>query len=421
MNKTQKFKLISLVCLISFALIFNGLHTLQAQEKSKGKPPDKGKPPEVTCNNNGICEAGELDDCADCQNSAALNTEGIQIVTVGDERRLYQIKYQDGTYQNTWVSHLADVDLKGVCIGDLENDGVKEIIAASKSKKRGKDQWQLHMYKNGSWGEPFYTSPFLGISTMFKISLQIADADNDMGNGNELIAGMGKHIEIYRWTGNEFTMVWASREFIGGIYYIDVGDADNDGQNEILVTPISTPTPIILKYLGNDTWGDEQSIDPVDINCLDVTRPRDSDNIMDEFGNYDNEIIAGGCNSKLMVWKYNKDISHYESVFISDTLDHFTQGIDAGNIDNDEKNEVIVGTAGDEGLIYVFKYTNGEYFLVGSWFAGGCDSLLVGNLDNDPEDEVVVGRSTGIKIFDYSEGELNLTFHFPCGKYPDIK
>jgi hypothetical protein len=421
MKKFLYLRLIVLVCIVVIALVFIGMNVVNAQEKAKGKPPDKGKPPKDACNNNGICEKDESDDCADCQNYSALNTEGIQIVTAGDERRVYQIKYEDGTYQNTWMSHLVDADLKGVCIGDIENDGEKEIIAASRSKKKGKERWKLHMYKNGSWGEPYYTSPFLGISTMFKISLQIADADNYAGNGNELIAGMGKQIEIYRWTGNEFIMVWASREFNSGVYYLDIGDADNDGQNEILITAISTQSPIILKYLGNDTWGDEQPIDAVDINCLDATRPRDSDNIMDESGNYDNEVIAGGCNSKLMVWKYNKDISYYESVFISETLDNFTQGVDAGDIDYDGQNEVIVGTAGDGGMIYVFKYTDGEYLLMGSWFCGGCNYLSVGNLDNDPEDEVVVGHGSGIKIFNYDGAELELAFHFPCGNYLDIK
>lgn len=424
MNKSRKLKVFSMVGLVSIlivALIFLGMNVVQAQNKSKGKPPGKGKPPKEECNNNGICEAGEPDTCADCQNLSALNTEGKQIVTAGDENRVYQIKYRNGIHQNTWVSNLIDGNTSGVCIGDVENDGAKEIIATSIKKVKGKNRWQLNMYKNGSWGEPYYSSPILGRVNMFKIDSEIADADNNVGNGNELLIALGYHFEIYRWIGNEFVKIWQSTKYNGGIWSVDVGDADNDGQNEIVLAAFQTPAPIVLEYLGNDTWGDEQLIDPVDINCMDIARVRDSDNLMD--GSYDNEIIAGGCNSRLMVWKYNKNSSYYESVFTSEPLYNYTQGVGAGDIDFDDENEVIVGTEGDDGLIYIFEYKEGTYSISSSWLGGGCSYLSVGNLDNDPEDEIALGYKDGIKIFDYdyARGQLNLTFHFPCGKYLEIK
>ncbi len=46
MNKFRNLKLFGLICILAFALVFIGFHLLQAQEKSKGKPPDKGKPKE---------------------------------------------------------------------------------------------------------------------------------------------------------------------------------------------------------------------------------------------------------------------------------------------------------------------------------------------------------------------------------------
>jgi len=282
-----------------------------------------------------------------------------------------------------------------MCIGDVENDGAKEIIATSIKKVKGKNSWQLNMYKNGSLGEPYYSSPILGRASMFKIYSEIADADNNAGNGNELLIAAGRHFEIYRWTGNEFVKIWQSTKYNGGIWSLDVEDADNDRQNEIVIAAFQTPAPIVLEYLGNSTWGEEQLIDPVDIYCMDIARVRDSDNLMDKDENYDNEIIAGGCNSRLMVWKYNS--GYYESIFTSEPLYNYTIGVDAGDIDNDGENE-------------------------SSWFGGWCSNLSVGNLDNDPEDEIALGYFDydGIKIFDYKKGQLNLTFHFPCGRYLKI-
>ena len=47
MNKIQKLKSIGFVCILSFALVFIVLNSLQAVEQGKGKPPDKGKPGDV--------------------------------------------------------------------------------------------------------------------------------------------------------------------------------------------------------------------------------------------------------------------------------------------------------------------------------------------------------------------------------------
>ena len=97
MKKMHHYKFFSLGCVLAFAVLLVGFHFLQAQMniQAKGgnkKPP---QPPELNCNENGICEIGEVDEnllleeqpCPDCapKDYAPLNTilPNAQIISKG--------------------------------------------------------------------------------------------------------------------------------------------------------------------------------------------------------------------------------------------------------------------------------------------------------------------------------------------------
>ena len=121
---------------------------------------------------------------------------------------------------------------------------------------------------------------------------------------------------------------------------MDVGDADNDGLNEIVLAAFDTNSAVILESLGSDIWGDEKMSEPTPENvAIDYAKVRNADNIPG------NEIVAGGNNNRLMIWKYNNmtEEGEYDLVFITEEdLGGFTQGVNAGDIDDDGLNEVII-------------------------------------------------------------------------------
>jgi hypothetical protein len=121
---------------------------------------------------------------------------------------------------------------------------------------------------------------------------------------------------------------------------VDVGDADNDGLNEIVLAAFDTNSAVILESLGSDIWGDEKMSEPTPENvAIDYAKVRNADNIPG------NEIVAGGNNNRLMIWKYNNmtEEGEYDLVFITEEdLGGFTQGVNAGDIDDDGLNEVII-------------------------------------------------------------------------------
>jgi hypothetical protein len=432
------FFLIAFFCL-SFSLD-------QGQFKTNAKPPDKGKP--TDCNNNGICEKGESSDCPDCIPEVypplVIDHVNKQIVTysldnITSEPRIYQYKctggyYVDdfnkiGDYTDTWGSDtLERYPQKSISMGDVDNDGNKEIIWVRyyyyvEGKGKNEKSWfdhKIFLYEDGSEGAPAYVSDFLGTSNECVRDSIIANVDNDAENTNELVVTFDDRIVIYKWIDSGFQEVWAGPEYGYWIYNVEVGDADNDTKNEIVLAMFEVDSVFILEHMGDNTWSDpiytEQVTicEPIGICRIDMVRVRDVDH--DGF----NEIIAGGNNNRLMVWKYNIDTGIYDLVFVSEDLGGFTQGIDAGDINGDELNEIVIGASQSE-TFYVFDYYDdnpgddiyGTYLLVNSYFhEDGCGDVALGDIDQDGIDEIVLSGG-GLKIFDFVGIDLGSGYFNP--------
>jgi len=362
---------------------------------------------------NSICDPSETIDCEDCQFSPLdMSHSQVVMASATDPTRIYQFKYIDGVYLNTWVSELIPANgIRGISVGDADNDGIPDITAVVKSTGRGRKFIKIYMYKDGSPGAPDYISPDIIKSYSFIYDSIIADADND--GDNELIIVDQDTIKIFRWDGMDFINIWNSRRYPNTIFSVDVGDADNDGSNEIVLAPFSIDSAVILESLGNDVWGDEQMTEPIPEGgvFIDYAKVRDADNIGG------NEIIAGGNNNKLMIWKYDDEgTGNYDLVFTSEDLGGFTQGVDAGDIDGDGLNEVItLSTKNEE--IHRFDYDDdtGTYKKdVEFIYQIPLSYLALGNIDSDPHDEIVIYSWT-LPILDYSEPALKLTWDFPHG------
>jgi len=404
MGKVRNPRFLGLVSVFALAFVFIGFHCLQAQVGTKAK---KVKPVEPSC--------------LPVSDPLELSHYGVQIVSgsyVADSK-VYLIKYVNGAYENTWTSDPHQGSTYATSIGDVDNDGFKEITTVVNAKNtRGSpsqryEYQKIFVYEEGSTGEPAYVSPDLGYSLNGVRDSIIADADNDFLS--ELVLVEDKHIEIYEWTGTGFAHLWSSPDYPYFIWSVDVGDADNDGANEVVLAPFNVGSPIVYEYLGNGEWGEPifaESMGPFNI---DQAKVRDADN------DGDNEIVGGGTGNCLVIWEYNATDNTYDIDFLSKDLGGYTQGIDVGNVDGDTENEVIAGTAGDVDKIYVFKYidTAGTYELIDSIsLDAGVNGLATGDLDGDGKDEIAVG-SSGISVLEYAPA-LKELYSLPCAGYIEV-
>lgn len=351
-----------------------------------------------------------------------IDHTGSQIVSGSDfsDKKVYHIKYVNGAYENSWTSSENQDFTYATSIGDVDNDGSKEIttvVNAKRSTGKPSERYEyqkIFVYEDGSTGDPSYTSHNLGYSLNGVRDSIIADADND--GQNEIVLVKNKHIEIYKWNGNGFTHLWTGPEYEYFVWSVDVGDADNDGANEVVLAMFNIGSAIVYEYLGNNTWGNPTTTESIGIQNIDQARVRDADN--DGY----NEIVGGGTSKKLNIWKYNSVSGNYDNVFLSDDLGGFTQGIDVGDVDGDNKNEVVVGTSGDVDKVYVFDYNEStETYEMTDLIscAAGVESLAVGDLNGDNKDEIAVGIVQGVEVFEY-EPDLQSIYYFDNGGYVEV-
>ncbi|UCH88056.1 MAG: VCBS repeat-containing protein [Thermoplasmata archaeon] len=181
---------------------------------------------------------------------------------------------------------------------------------------------------------------------------------------NNIVSGLGEDIEC-----------------------IDIGDADNDGDNEVVV---GTDGDNVLMYDGSGSSWTQTVIDiniGGDARCIGIGDP-DNDNL--------NEVVVGTSSENLFMYEY------LSATWYRRELDTNTGGtvlcLAIGDPDNDNENEIIIGTDNNE----VYMYDKGYYVWgrtdVDSGLGGDVMGVAIGDPDNDNDEEIVVGTSDDFSI-----------------------
>jgi hypothetical protein len=211
------------------------------------------------------------------------------------------------------------------------------------------------------------------------------------------------------------------------IFTLDVGDADNDTKNELVLAMFDVGAPIIWKLSESGVWEETiaETIDVINPRAgylgIDYTMVRDSDN--DGL----KEIVCGGNNYRLMIWEHNPGTGGYDSTYISDDLGRSTEGVDVGDINGDGDNEVVIGASLDTMYVFAYDDINKTYNIVNSIsVGGGFSGLVVSDIDYDGRDEIAAALQGGLRIFDFNgndlhSGYLEETYYSPYGGTLEIK
>ncbi len=466
MKKIQilKFSLLGFICL---GLIVLGMSMVQAQVKIQVKPDgppglDK-KPPEVICDGDLICENGEyantlpheLQLCPDCLPKPygpldITQDPGVQIFGKWTENgKLFQFKYNEefGVYEDTWSSvlladYINEREFFYYNIGDPDGDGDKDIVilknylVSEEKIGKGRDkaviryyEQEVSIYESGSDGNPTYGTPRFGSSEGYS-GVYMADANNN-GFKDELILNKGcnddsyihngGYIQIFRMNEDkEFVKLWTSDSYdSAGLQ--PVGDADGDGDNEILMRSFYGGYAIIIEYMGvngegEESWGDVRFSDPIPDCRLDKVLAVEADN----YSTPDPEIIGGGNTGQFAVWKFIND--QYKLVFLSEPMGIIGEGyiadVEVGDIDGDLNKEVIFSYkeyAWQTPKLYVYDlvWNGSDYELIPvteKVLARSGSRFAIGDIDGDGKDEIVVTGDGGT-VYDFENGVLSETYN----------
>ena len=330
------------------------------------------------------------------------------------------------TYETDWVSPNLNKLPMGIAVGDLNNDGVNEIVVTTgipgepmDDEGNGGDGY-LHIFERsggGSFSQVFQsgninaalgvtiaeldgsTYPEIGIATGY---LEIVDATS----GTTDLHG---EVRIWGYGGSSYSEEWSSgdlEQIVGGI---DSGDPDGDGDTELVIgtggddreSNQDTAEVRVYHRLGGTYVLDGSVIDVGRYHAFGID-VGDVDNDGEE------EITVGtgkfGENKpRLIVYDGSSHSVEYSKSVDSSSV----WGVRSGDFDNDGFMELIYGTSGGELFIYdgeTWDFESKTSALSGK--AGHYGGIAIGNVDNEGPMEMVVG-STGYMWLFTTEGQTN--------------
>jgi len=275
-------------------------------------------------------------------------------------------------------------------IGDCDNDGKNELLIGGRDAMLRVMEWNPN-------GKTYVQTrvlhcPFYPILQIDAGGFAIGDLTND--GKNEIAATW--YTAVHKWIAGNYRIIgWNSWIFKNGGGSADcyIGDCNNDGKNELIVSggpssPSSTvPEITIFKWNGCKLVKIAQWDDPGDgyvymAGLGDV----DEDN--------ENEIVCGTAN-KVVVLNWNKVTNQFDSTTIKYTpgWENYPFACICKDSDGDGKNEIHVGYYSPKIIIFEWDGDSYEIKYEKYWPGEGAiiEGLDIGDTDNDGNAEVCAG------------------------------
>ncbi|RJS72026.1 hypothetical protein CW714_05050, partial [Methanophagales archaeon] len=296
-----------------------------------------------------------------------------------------------------------------VAIGDADNDGDNEVvIVRGRGDFMGRgDEVAIMRYESEEWKEEIIYSMPEVLWPFSKFSaVAIGDADND--GDNEIIVGtkrvglggLGLSWLISLTKNQEGWIEEKIGEFKQGIVALDIGDADNDGKNEIVAIESGLREFVISYNKVGESWIRE------DIESSFIDIPLLTDFQMNDIcigdGNNDgnNEVIVSRAVYTILdkslyistegdIFVYSFIANKWEREKVGEFLEKVTTAVTIGDGNNDEIKRIFVGL--DNGEVMSYEFSSGKWEGIPSEERRyGVTDILVGDCDNDMKNELFV-------------------------------
>jgi len=323
--------------------------------------------------------------------------------------RIYRYDSMSDTLLEEAVSGTLPLHVEDVDIGDADNDGENEIVVALERlydpEPSDVSRVLLFEYEDGAWVGPQEVSPPEALSAQ---DVAIGDADND-GTNEIAVLFANVHptepdmlqIRLYENVGNQWVREDVTPLVTSGLANAErliIADVDNDSENELVTSywdgTMSSPGRLVtLNYNGVD-WIEELVSDSVGIIDSLSAGDFDHDSYVD--------LVAGTgvLDSARVEYFENQDGIWQPPTVVSGS---FGSGIiwdvELGDADNDGCNEILSAI---QSKLRLYKPGSTQSVSI-LGFAVPVDSAQLGDIDNDGTNdpvtcdlrEVVVGPGPG--------------------------
>ena len=299
-----------------------------------------------------------------------------------------------------------DSDAGGFAIGDLTGDGENEIAATWSTAVH---KWIGGKYRIIGW------NPWIFQNGGASGDCYIGDCDND--GQNELIVSGGPsedgstvpEIVVFEWNGWRLVKVaeWDDPGVRGYIYMPGLADVDDDGENEIVCG--SAYKVVVLDWNKNTNEFEPTIIETThgeDYPFACICKDSDMDGKV--------EIHVGYWSPKISIFEWNG--AGYEKKFEQYWPDEgaLIEALDVGDVDDDGIPEVCAGTH----LVHILQWDGNTYVeeAVLPTF-GELAVTSIGDCDNDGKNEINVGSV----MIDHGEDYMSWVYKYePASKDSEL-
>jgi len=301
-----------------------------------------------------------------------------------------------GFEQIAYFSEDYGTDMFGIKVIDIDLDGNVEFIIGSGSSK------VLIIEPDVSTGS-FNLEWVMELMASSSFALDVGDVNGD-GIKEIIVGDSDGYMYIWRYapgsgegTPPNYARVWKSEDLGEGINFIHAEDIDNDGNAEI-ISGNANGTVQIIEYLYNEdsysvTWTSPRlgTLSTASATCIDVC-DYDKDGIL--------EFVVGENHGYICIFDSKTHIQEYQLRLGTSKI----CGIRVYDLDLDGVNEILA--CANTGLVYSFSLKNG-YKL--EWqsdsiaeSAGSQNSIYVSDIDDDGSVEAIISASGYIYIFRFA-------------------
>jgi len=320
---------------------------------------------------------GDCDNNGDNELLIGGRDAALRVMEWNEEKKTYE---QTHTLRSPFYP-MRRLDADGFAIGDLTGDGENEIAVSWYATVH---KWIGGKYRIIGW------NPWIEWNGGGSPDCYIGDCDND--GKNELVLSCRDwprstpEIVVFKWNGRRLVKVaeWDDPDINGEVFMAGMGDTDYDGENEIVLG--SGDKVVVLNWdKENREFKPTIIVDdpaPNWINHPFACVCKDSD--MDG----KDEVHVGYYSPRITVFEWNG--SGYEIKFEKEWPGEgaLIESLDVGDVDDDGIAELCAGT----NLVHILQWNGSTYVEETVLPTFGVLAVLnIGDCDNDGKNEIHVG------------------------------